>query len=70
MQSDVFATNPPAPTNKDIVLVKLRPGQQMEMEMHAVKGAKFSPYNSPHYHYLSHLCSNGMVSFSSSHKNY
>jgi len=82
MQSEVFATNPPAPTNKNIVLAKLRPGQQMEMEMHAVKGvgkdhAKFSPvgrccpfplpqiYNSPDY-----LCSNGIVSLSSSHKNY
>ncbi len=82
MQSEVFATNPPAPTNKNIVLAKLRPGQQMEMEMHAVKGvgkdhAKFSPvgrcyfppvYNSPHY--LLHFCSHGIVSFSSSHKNY
>jgi len=48
MQQEVFASNPPAPTNKDIVLAKLRPGQQVEMELHAVKGvgkdhAKFSP---------------------------
>ena len=46
-QLSVFAT-PPAPTNPDIVLVKLRPGQEISMEMHAVKGvgkdhAKFSP---------------------------
>ena len=38
----------PAATNGDIVLAKLRPGQAIEMEMHAVKGvgkdhAKFSP---------------------------
>jgi DNA-directed RNA polymerases I and III subunit RPAC1 len=47
-QADVFAANPPAPTIPEIVLVKLRPGQVIEMEMHAVKGvgkdhAKFSP---------------------------
>jgi DNA-directed RNA polymerases I and III subunit RPAC1 len=47
-QAVVFADNPPAPTNPNIVLVKLRPGQEVEMEMHAVKGvgkdhAKFSP---------------------------
>jgi DNA-directed RNA polymerases I and III subunit RPAC1 len=47
-QAEVFASRPPAPTIPDIVLVKLRPGQSLEMEMHAVKGvgkdhAKFSP---------------------------
>ena len=47
-QAVVYADNPPAPTNPNIVLVKLRPGQEVEMEMHAVKGvgkdhAKFSP---------------------------
>lgn len=47
-QEDVFARKPPAPTNPNIVLTKLRPGQGVEMELHAVKGvgkdhAKFSP---------------------------
>lgn len=47
-QPVVFAESKPAPTNPNIVLVKLRPGQEVEMEMHAVKGvgkdhAKFSP---------------------------
>ena len=47
-QAEVFASSPPAPTIPEIVLVKLRPGQAIEMEMHAVKGlgkdhAKFSP---------------------------
>lgn len=47
-QEEVFAACPPAPTNPNIVLAKLRPGQQVEMELHAVKGvgkdhSKFSP---------------------------
>jgi DNA-directed RNA polymerase I and III subunit RPAC1 len=47
-QAEVFAARPPAPTIPEVVLVKLRPGQSVEMEMHAVKGlgkdhAKFSP---------------------------
>ncbi|KAJ3489815.1 hypothetical protein NLI96_g1853 [Meripilus lineatus] len=44
----VFAKRPPAATNPDIVLAKLRPGQEIDMELHAVKGvgqdhAKFCP---------------------------
>jgi DNA-directed RNA polymerase I and III subunit RPAC1 len=47
-QAEVFAARPPASTIPEAVLVKLRPGQAIEMEMHAVKGigkdhAKFSP---------------------------
>lgn len=47
-QEEVFTNNPPGPTNPNIVLTKLRPGQEVEMELHAVKGvgkdhAKFSP---------------------------
>jgi len=47
-QAEVFSARPPAPTIPATVLVKLRPGQAIEMEMHAVKGlgkdhAKFSP---------------------------
>lgn len=47
-QEEVFTGKPPAPTNLNIVLAKLRPGQQVNMELHAVKGvgkdhAKFSP---------------------------
>lgn len=43
-----MAHNPPAPTNGNIVLAKLRPGQEIDMELHAIKGlgkdhAKFSP---------------------------
>ncbi len=47
-QAEIFAKQPPAPTIPETVLVKMRPGQGVEMEMHAVKGlgkdhAKFSP---------------------------
>jgi len=47
-QEEVFASQPPAPLNKDIVLAKLRPGMAVNMEVHAMKGvgkdhAKFSP---------------------------
>ncbi|TFK33811.1 DNA-directed RNA polymerase [Crucibulum laeve] len=56
-QEEVFADNPPAPTNPDIVLGKLRPGQEIEMELHAVKGvgkdhAKFSPVATASYRLL------------------
>ncbi|KAI0061967.1 hypothetical protein BV25DRAFT_1826267 [Artomyces pyxidatus] len=55
-QEDVFA-KPPGPTNPNIVLVKLRPGQEINMEMHAVKGvgkdhAKFSPVATASYRLL------------------
>ena len=47
-QDDVFKGKPPAPINPNIVLAKLRPGQRVNMELHAVKGvgkdhAKFCP---------------------------
>ncbi len=47
-QAEMFAGRQPAPTIPETVLVKMRPGQGVDMEMHAVKGlgkdhAKFSP---------------------------
>lgn len=56
-QAEVFEGNPPAPTNPNIVLAKLRPGQEIEMELHAVKGvgkdhAKFSPVATASYRLL------------------
>ena len=53
-QAEVFGDNPPAPTNKDIVLAKLRPGQEIDMELHAIKGvgkehAKWSPVATASY---------------------
>ncbi|KAG6810578.1 hypothetical protein H0H92_011278 [Tricholoma furcatifolium] len=59
-QIDIFVDNPPAPTNPNIVLAKLRPGQAVEMELHAVKGvgkdhAKFSPVATASYRLLPHI---------------
>ncbi|KDQ56249.1 hypothetical protein JAAARDRAFT_59156 [Jaapia argillacea MUCL 33604] len=56
-QEIVFADNPPAPTNPNIVLMKLRPGQEVDMEMHAVKSvgkdhAKFCPVATASYRLL------------------
>lgn len=53
-QMDVFAGASPGPTNKDIVLAKLRPGQEIDMELHAIKGvgkehAKWSPVATASY---------------------
>ncbi|KAI0365884.1 insert subdomain of RNA polymerase alpha subunit [Pilatotrama ljubarskyi] len=47
-QESVFGDLVPAATNKDIVIAKLRPGQVINMELHAIKGvgkehAKWSP---------------------------
>lgn len=55
-QGEVFTSNPPRPTNENIVLAKLRPGQEISMELHAIKGvgethAKWSPVG----RYLSYL---------------
>ncbi|KDR69741.1 hypothetical protein GALMADRAFT_77215 [Galerina marginata CBS 339.88] len=56
-QEEVFKAKKPGPTNGDIVLAKLRPGQQINMELHAVKGAgkdhaKFSPAATASYRLL------------------
>ncbi|KAF8629015.1 hypothetical protein AX17_005871 [Amanita inopinata Kibby_2008] len=59
-QVDVFSHNPPAPTNPNIVLAKLRPGQEVDMELHALKGvgkdhAKFSPVATASWRLLPHI---------------
>jgi len=59
-QSEMFASCPPAPTNPNIVLAKLRPGQEVDMELHAVKGvgkdhAKFSPVATASYRLLPNI---------------
>jgi len=59
-QAELFVGKPPAPTNPNIVLTKLRPGQRVNMELHAVKGvgkdhAKFSPVATASYCLLPHI---------------
>jgi DNA-directed RNA polymerase I and III subunit RPAC1 len=56
-QGTVISANPPAPTNPNIVLAKMRPGQEIDMEVHAVKGvgkdhAKFCPVGEHTGNYL------------------
>ncbi|KAI9575047.1 DNA-directed RNA polymerase [Boletus coccyginus] len=63
LQGLVLAANPPAPTNTNIVLAKLRPGQEIDMEVHAVKGvgkdhAKFCPVATASYRLLPEIILN------------
>ncbi|KAL0953641.1 hypothetical protein HGRIS_004845 [Hohenbuehelia grisea] len=62
-QESVFENNPPRPTNPNIVLTKLRPGQAVEMDLHAVKSvgkdhAKYSPVATASYRLLPHIILN------------
>jgi len=59
-QEEMFTSKKPAPTNGQILLAKLRPGQEIEMEMHAVKGigaehAKWSPVATATYRLMPHI---------------
>ncbi|XP_006455111.1 hypothetical protein AGABI2DRAFT_209410 [Agaricus bisporus var. bisporus H97] len=60
-QLTVFEGLPaPGPMNPNIVLAKLRPGQSVRMELHAIKGvgkdhAKFSPVATASYRLLPHI---------------
>ncbi|KAI8879303.1 RNA polymerase 1-1, isoform CRA_b, partial [Backusella circina FSU 941] len=56
-QEERFADNPPRPVHDDIVIAKLRPGQEVEMELHCQKGvgrehAKWSPVATASYRLL------------------
>lgn len=47
-QGNQFQCDPPRPVHPDILLAKMRPGQEIELRCHCVKGiardhAKFSP---------------------------
>ncbi|OSX61381.1 hypothetical protein POSPLADRAFT_1057137 [Postia placenta MAD-698-R-SB12] len=53
-QETAFGDRIPGPTNPNIVLAKMRPGQEIELELHAVKGvgkehAKWSPVATASY---------------------
>jgi len=59
-QADAFKDKPPAPSNLEICLAKLRPGQELDIEMHAVKGigsdhAKWSPVATASYRLMPHI---------------
>ncbi|KIJ28156.1 hypothetical protein M422DRAFT_61939 [Sphaerobolus stellatus SS14] len=59
-QEVIFKDNVPAPTNPNILLAKLRPGQEIEMELHAIKGigathAKWSPVATASYRLHPHI---------------
>lgn len=59
-QENMFADNVPRPVNPDILLAKLRPGQELRMELHCEKGvgrdhAKFSPVATASYRLLPHI---------------
>ncbi|KAF7638466.1 RPOLD domain-containing protein [Meloidogyne graminicola] len=56
-QRTQFSTDPPRMVHKDIILAKLRPGQEIEARCHCVKGigrdhAKFSPVATATYRML------------------
>ncbi|KAI9282772.1 DNA-directed RNA polymerase [Sporodiniella umbellata] len=56
-QEEKFADCPPRPVHDDIVIAKLRPGQEVEMELHCQKGvgrehAKWSPVATASYRLL------------------
>ncbi|OCK84701.1 putative DNA-directed RNA polymerase I and III subunit Rpc40 [Lepidopterella palustris CBS 459.81] len=56
-QITLFAHEPIAPVHPDILIAKLRPGQQIQLRMHAIKGigadhAKFSPVATASYRLL------------------
>ncbi|CAE6415580.1 unnamed protein product [Rhizoctonia solani] len=59
-QVNDFGNNPPRPHNPKILLAKLRPGQELGMELHCVKGtgqdhAKFSPVATASYRLMPHV---------------
>lgn len=56
-QEESMADSPPRPVSADIVIAKMAPGQEMEMELHCEKGigkdhAKFSPVATASYRLL------------------
>ncbi|KAL1418963.1 hypothetical protein MTO96_005504 [Rhipicephalus appendiculatus] len=56
-QAEIFGNKPPKPVHDDIILAKLRPGQEIDLKLHCVKGtgqvhAKFSPVATASYRLL------------------
>lgn len=56
-QVEIFGNKPPKPVHDDIILAKLRPGQEIDLKLHCLKGtgqvhAKFSPVATASYRLL------------------
>lgn len=56
-QAERFEASPPRPVHPDILIARLRPGQEIDIELHAVRGigqdhAKFSPVGTASYRLL------------------
>lgn len=59
-QDEDFADSPPKPVHDKILIAKLRPGQELDLELHCEKGigkdhAKFSPVATATYRLLPHI---------------
>lgn len=59
-QEEDFADSPPKPVHEKILIAKLRPGQELDLELHCEKGigkdhAKFSPVATATYRLLPHI---------------
>ncbi|SCU82293.1 LADA_0C04302g1_1 [Lachancea dasiensis] len=59
-QTNTFAKNPVVPADPDILLAKLRPGQEISLRAHCVLGvgsdhAKFSPVSTASYRLMPHI---------------
>ncbi|EST05994.1 DNA-directed RNA polymerase, insert domain protein [Kalmanozyma brasiliensis GHG001] len=59
-QDEDFADSPPRPVHDKILIAKLRPGQELDLELHCEKGigkdhAKFSPVATATYRLLPHI---------------
>ncbi|BEJ13752.1 hypothetical protein CspHIS471_0309260 [Cutaneotrichosporon sp. HIS471] len=65
-QSNRYRDDPPRPVQEDILLVKLRPGQMVDLHCFARKGrgadhAKFSPVATASYRLLPHIMLRGRI---------
>lgn len=59
-QEEVFADNPIKPVHDDILIAKLRPGQEIDVQLHCEKGigkthAKWSPVSTASYRLMPHI---------------
>lgn len=59
-QAEIFANKPVVPCDDDILICKLRPGQEISLRVHCILGvgadhAKFSPVSTASYRLLPHI---------------